>query len=170
MAFGPWGNEASASTTFKGAWISDPDNHPETLIILPYGGVGRQHSKDRAKTALQFVGRKFPVYDVGEARAESMNISTTLPGDDEGTPVTIRRLREMVGDSQVVLFRDGRGRKMYAMPTDFVVTDIEQGGYEVSFLLNRVDFDEAVPEVVEEAPGGGTNQVQKFQTTVDIAS
>jgi chitosanase len=170
MAFGPWGNEASASTTFKGAWISNPSNHPETLIILPYGGVGRTHSKDRAKTALQFVGRTYPVYDLGEARAESLNVSTTLPGDDEGTPVTIRRLRDMVGDSQVVLFRDGRGRKMYAMPTDFTTTDIEMGGYEVSFLLNRVDFSEAVPEVVEVPVEGGTNQVQNFQTTVDIAS
>lgn len=170
MAFGPWGNEASSSTTFKGAWISDPDNHPETLIILPFGGVGRQHSKDRAKTALQFVGRKYPVYDVGEARAESLNVSTTLPGDDEGTAVTIRRLRDLVGDSQVVLFRDGRGRKMYAMPTDFTATDIEQGGYEVSFLLNRVDFSEALPEVPETPVESETNQVENFLTTVDIAS
>ena len=170
MPFGPWGNEASASTAFRGTWISDPANHEGTLIILPLGGVGKQHSKDRAKTALQFVGRTFPVYERGEARAESINVETYILHDHEGSDITLRRIREIVGESQIVLFRDGRGRKMYGMPTDFVIEDLEQGDYKVTFLMNRVDYDEALPEVVDVPDDPTDFQPKNFAVTVDTGS
>lgn len=141
-----WSAEVSGRTKFSGAWLHHP-GLPETILVLPYGGVGRTESRDRAKTALQFVGRRFPVYDVGEARAESIQINSQIIREDGDVEEKVAKLRAIGEDAAVVLFRDGRGRKVFAMPTDWTMTDLDQGGYEVSFLLNRVDFDEALPGV-----------------------
>lgn len=146
MAFGPWSNEVTASTRFSGTWINDPDNPAETVIRLRYGGVGRQNSRDRAKTALQFVGRSFPVYDVGDARAQSLNVDAVLSSEDGDAEQQMAMLEQLIGDGEVILYRDARGRKMYAMGTDFQAEDLEMGSYHVTFLLNRVDFDESIPE------------------------
>ncbi len=146
MAYGPWGNEVSASSRFRGTWITDPDNPAETVIRLRYGGVGRQNSRDRAKTALQFVGRKYPVYDVGEARAESVSVDATLSAEDGDAEEQLELLEQLIGDGEVILYRDSRGRKIFAIGTDFQAEDLDQRSYKVSFLLNRVDYDEALPE------------------------
>ena len=147
MPFSDWSAVEVGSTTLKGTWISKPADPKGSIVRLPYGGVGRQHSLDRAKTAQQFVGRAFPVYDVGEARAETIQVTTTINGEDEGSDEQYRRAVEIGQEADVVLYRDGRGRKMYAMPSDWSATDLEQGSYSVSFLLNRVDYDEALPGV-----------------------
>jgi len=141
-----WSNSEVQSTSFSGAWIHPPAN-PGATLRLPYGGVGRQESRDRAKTSLQFVGRQYPVYDVGEARAESIQITSQIIREDGDVAAKVARAREIGQDAEVVLFRDGRGRKLFAIPTDWTMTDLDQGGYEVSFLLNRVDYDEALPGI-----------------------
>ncbi len=183
MPFGPFGNEVAASTQFSGTWIQDPDDPANTVIRLDYGALGREVSVDRAKTALQFVGRPYPVYDVGEARAESIQVETVLNAEEDSDVAVgdalspsgrnrtakqmLKALRALVGDSNVILFRDARGRKMYAMATDFTSKDLEKGSYEVKFLLNRVDFDESLPDPVDVPVETPDLQVKNLQVTVD---
>jgi len=167
MPFGPWGNEANASTRFTGTWILDPDDAGNTVLRLRYGGVGKQNSRDRAKTALQFVGRKYPVYDLGEARAESISVSTTLINEDGDAEQQLALLTQLIGEGHVILYRDGRGRKMYAIGTDFQVEDLEQGGYAITFLLNRVDFDEALPDPEVVVPPPAATTPTNLTVTVD---
>ena len=133
MAYGPWSNEADALSRFRGTWILDPEDPAETVVRLRYGGVGRQNSRDRAKTALQFVGRKFPVYDIGDARAESVNVDAVLSAEDGDAEEQLAQLQQLIGDGQVILYRDGRGRKFYAVGTDFQAEDLDQRSYRVSF-------------------------------------
>jgi hypothetical protein len=147
MAYGAWSEVAASTATLRGMWLADPTDPEGTVVRFPYGGVGRQHGLDRAKTAMQFVGRAYPVYDVGEARAETIQVSTTIPGDDIDAVAQYALARAIGENADIVLYRDGRGRKMYAMPSDWSSTDLEMGGYQVTFLLNRVDYDEALPGV-----------------------
>ena len=165
--FGPWGNEATASARFSGAWITDPRDPAGTVIRLRYGGVGRQNSRDRAKTAMQFVGRKYPVYDIGDARAESISVDAVLSSEDGDAQESMDRLERMIGEGEVVLFRDGRGRKMYSMGTDFQAEDLELGSYRVTFLLNRVDYDEALPEPDDTPPVPVDTQPKNFTVALD---
>lgn len=167
MALGPWGNEATASTRFNGTWILDPADPPNTVVRLRYGGVGRQNSRDRAKTALQFVGRKFPVYDVGEARAESISVDAILSSEDGDAEDQLIQLNALIGEGQVILYRDGRGRKMYAVGTDFQSEDLDQRSYRVSFLLNRVEFDEAIPDPEDTTTPPVSIIPENLQVTVD---
>lgn len=167
MAFGPWGNEVASSSRFSGTWILDPDDPAGTVIRLRYGGVGRQNSRDRAKTAMQFVGRKFPVYDVGDARAESINVDAVLSAEDGDAEEQLEQLQNMIGEGQVILYRDARGRKIYAVGTDFQSEDLDQRSYRVSFLLNKVDFDEALPEPEPEAPTETDIQPKNLAVSVD---
>lgn len=141
-----WSNEVTGGIKLSGAWIHQPGQEADGLV-LPYGGVGRTQALDRAKTSLQFVGREYPVYDVGEARAESIQITSQIIVEDGDVETKADRLRDIGRDADLVLFRDGRGRKMYCMPSDWSMTDLDMGAYEVSFLLNRVDYDEALPGV-----------------------
>jgi hypothetical protein len=189
MVFGPWGNEVAATTQFSGTWLQDPEDPAGTVIKLAYGALGREVSIDRAKTALQFVGRPFPVYDVGEARAESLQVETTLNAEEDGDAAVLdqldnagqtgkrltakqmlKKLRALVGDSNVILYRDARGRKMYAVASDFTSKDVEKGSYEVSFLLSRVDYDEALPDPVDVPVETPDLQVKNLQSTVDTQS
>ncbi len=147
MAYSAWSNVETASARLRGTWLSKPEDPAGSVVVFPYGGVGKQHSLDRAKTAMQFVGRSYPVYDVGEARAETIQVSTTINGEDPDSEEQYARAKDIGRDAEILLYRDGRGRKLYAMPTDWNSTDLEQGSYLVSFLLNRVDYDEALPGV-----------------------
>jgi hypothetical protein len=167
MALGPWGNEESATASFSGTWITDPTEPADAVVRLRYGGVGRQFSSDTAKTAMQFVGREFPVYDVGEAQAESISVETTISGDDFDAKAQLAMLSKMIREGKVLLYRDGRGRKTYAVATDLQVEDLEQGGYKVTFLLNRVDYDEGLQDPDESTSPTTDTQPKNLQITVD---
>jgi hypothetical protein len=142
MSYSGWSNVATQTIKFKGKWISKPTDHAGTLCQFPYGGVGTQHGVDRAKTAMQYVGRQYPVYDVGEARAETVNVTAQIAGEDPNAPKQYALAESIGRNADVVLYRDGRGRKFYAMPSDWSATDVEMGGYDIAFTLNRVDYSE----------------------------
>jgi hypothetical protein len=167
MALGPWGNEASATASFSGTWITNPDEPADSVVLLRYGGVGRQFAADTAKTAMQFVGRQFPVYDVGEAQAESISVETTITGDDFDAKAQLAMLSKMIREGKVMLYRDGRGRKTYAVATDLQVEDLEQGSYKVTFLLNRVDYDEGLTDPDDSTTPVTDTQPKNLQITVD---
>jgi hypothetical protein len=147
MAYGPWSEVKAATTSFHGTWIYDPADPAGTIISFAYGGVGRQESRDRAKTAMQFAGRTYPVYDVGEARAHSVSVAVQVNGEEEGAAALIERARKLGQDATVILYRDGRGRRFFGMISDFTQTDLEMGSAEISFLVNRAHYDEALPGV-----------------------
>jgi hypothetical protein len=142
MSYGGWSPVSTTQIKFSGKWISKPVDHAGTVVQFPYGGVGTQHAVDRAKTAMQYVGRQYPVYDVGESRAETVTVTTTIDGADPNAAAQ-HSLAESVGrNADIVLYRDGRGRKFYAMPSDWSETDDYMGSYKLSFTLNRVDYAE----------------------------
>lgn len=145
MAYGPWSNVVTGSATVTGTWIQNPASPAATVVHFPYGGVGKQEAQDRAKTAMQFAGRAYPVYDVGEPRAETVQVTTTISNEDGiDHKALAEKARDLGRNADVILYRDGRGRKIYGIISDWSMTDTEMGRYEVSFLVNRVDYDEAL--------------------------
>ena len=146
MSYGAWSNTDDAGITLNGSWVQDPASPSTTAIQFLYGGVGRQEGRDRARTALQFVGRAYPVYDVGEAKALTIQVTTRISTQD-GELINsglVDQVRGLGDNSNVMLYRDNRGRKVYGIISDFSMTDLEMGDYAVSFLVNAVDYSEGL--------------------------
>lgn len=145
VEYSGWSNEDSSSIRLGGTWIQDPADPAGTIVHFRYGGIGRQESVDRAKTAMQFAGRDFPAYDIGEAKAQSVNVSVQINGEEENAVESVFRARQFALESVIVLYRDGRGRKIYGMMSDWSMTDSEMGSAEISFVVSRSDFSEELP-------------------------
>jgi hypothetical protein len=153
-AVGGWSAESTATAALAGMWISIPNEPAYGTIQFPLGGVGRQESADIAKTTQQFVGREYPITDFGTAKVQALAIQTQIlgPGENDtiaaGQPTANSRqvaaARRLGSDPVVILYRDQRGRKMYATVSGFSMVDIEQGSYDVTMTLNRVDYDESI--------------------------
>lgn len=153
-ATGGWSTEATATAQLTGMWISIPNEPAYGTIQFPLGGVGRQESADIAKTTQQFVGREYPITDFGTSKVQALAIQTQIlgPGENDtieaGQPTAnsqqVAAARRLGSDPIVILYRDQRGRKMYATVSGFSMVDIEQGSYDVTMTLNRVDYDESI--------------------------
>lgn len=130
------------SLSMRGSYIYRVGAEESTLFVLPIGGVDSKDSRGRDSTALQFAGREYPVYDFGSGKSETIDRSTTLTYSDDDV-FRLARLREMSQSNDTWVYRDKRGRKIYCVMTKYAEQDIAYG-YNVSFTLTRVDFDEAV--------------------------
>lgn len=145
-ATGGWSATVDVVAKLTGMWFSIPEEPSFGQVSFPYGGVGRQESYSLAKTGLQFVGRTYQVVDYGTSKARAIQITTQIPGPAENDNYEqMKSAARHIGEGPViVLYRDQRGRKMYASVDGFSMTDVEMGSYDVSFTLNQVDFDESV--------------------------
>jgi hypothetical protein len=130
------------SLTMRGSYIYRVGSEADTLFVLPVGGVDSKDAGGRDSTALQFAGREYPVYDFGSGKSETLDRSTTLTYSTDDM-LRLSRLREMRYSSDTWVYRDKRGRKLFCVMTKYSETDIAFG-YNVSFTLTRVDFNEAV--------------------------
>jgi hypothetical protein len=145
-ATGPWSDTVTVIATLRGMWLSIPGDTAFREVSFPYGGVGRSETMDVSKTGMQYVGRRYPVYDIGEARAEALTVTTQIPGlrENSGFNTQLAAARRFGREGEIVLYRDGRGRKMYAILGGWTLTDTEQGSVDVAFTLTRVDYNEAI--------------------------
>lgn len=145
-ATGPWSAPANTIARLTGMWISFPSDPNYGTIQLPLGGVGRQESAGIQKTDIQYVGREYPISEFGTAKVQAITVTTQVlgPGDADDTEERIAAIRRLADGPYVVLYRDSRGRKMYATIGNFSMLDVEQGSYDATLTFNRVDYDESI--------------------------
>ena len=133
---------AITAPKLQGVWIHDPENAIETSSSFPYGNVGRSEGLSVQSTALQFIGRALPVYDMGGFESQELDISIDiLAGPDEQGNVDW--FRNAVRARKVLAYRDNRGRLTYGIITEIGFTDTRMGT-TVDFVFNTTDYSEAV--------------------------
>jgi len=144
--YGPWSETAEIRAFLRGMWFSIPGDPTFEEVQFPYGGVGRSETASISQTTMSYVGREYPVTEFGTSKAQAVAITTQIPGpgDDNDTDLMVAAARYLAQEGIVVLYRDGRGRKMYATISNASIVDVEMGSYNVQFTLSRVDYNEAL--------------------------
>lgn len=132
-------NIETGSLRFLETTLAEYDN-PQNMIMLKwqFGQPTKDISFGFEKTLTQFVGREFPVLQVGEHANKSLSLSFYCSIAD------YERLEEMHRSYNVLLLRDWRLGSIYGTINGTLSTNRETNGYIVSFVFSRVDFDEEV--------------------------
>lgn len=121
-----------------GIWLSDPVDHPGTIHNFPWDS-GRASMFEPEVALNAYVGRTFAVAEFGTTAKESVRLPLPLDdenGDRDAFQMLIRR-------NTTLLYRDGRGRKMFCILQSENMADTSYGG-KVDFAAYSVDYSEAV--------------------------
>lgn len=109
-----------APLRLSGVWLHDPADPASTALALPFDGMGRTSEDTLDLTLRQYVGRDLPTPEWGTSEARSVKLGTTFRRDDAGLR---DRLMLLVRRRAVLLYRDTRGRKLYAVLGGVPLTD-----------------------------------------------
>ena len=132
----------SVAPTLEGVWVHDPTVSDETISNFLYGNVGRTEGITVEATALRFIGRAMPVYDMGGFESQQLDIDITIPyGPDEQDQV--EWFRTSVRNRRTLCYRDNRGRLHYGIISNISFAD-KQEGTAVSFTFHTADFTEEI--------------------------
>jgi hypothetical protein len=119
-----------------GAWVHDITNAYATIQHYPYAQAAAE-SVDIESAVLAFVGRTYPVAEVGVARTDTLAVSIRLPPDvRQAAEETWRAWRR---NATTLYYRDGRGRSWPAAITAPVTIAPDGHGSILSTTLQRVD-------------------------------
>lgn len=87
--------------------ITDPAG---TIYQFAYDGGGRDDAFDKGVNVLQFAGREYGQAYFGEPSSRSINANIQLT-----SPADIAALKRLDAEKSLIIFRDGRGRRVKAM-------------------------------------------------------
>lgn len=102
------------------------------------GPPKRTYNRQTGGATVQYAGRKYPVWEPTDHVSAGLSLQFYLETWDE-----IKAFTEIYDLNNTVLYRDGKGRKIYGTLTNLSVND-DILGYIISFTLNQVDYDEEV--------------------------
>ena len=131
-----------AAPDFLGVWVHDPDDPANTVRQFMYGSRDRTQDGSVESTALQFVGRAYPVYDFGDAQAQQVSMTVLVPFGDTWA-ADVAYLEALPAARTTICYRDNRGRVVFGVVTSTKTSD-ELEGTGVGLSVTRVDFSEAV--------------------------
>lgn len=121
----------------KGIWIYDIDN-PDSLVNFKIDGGGRNESREVEHSFFKFAGRKKPVVQFGTQGDFAISANVAILRDDE----LKKKLDNLI--SKTILYRDGRGRKVYGTIPHLTYNEIRSIGYEVAINVTEIDYTEEV--------------------------
>lgn len=98
----------------------------------------RKISTSRERTLMKFAGRKYAVTEFGEHVDKGLALQFVVE-----TLENIEKLVELVESAETLLYRDGRGRKIYCTVGDISIDELERY-WTVSFSIAEVSHQEAV--------------------------
>lgn len=93
-------------------WMHIVNNVEDTIYHFEYDGAGRDDTYDKQPTIQQFAGREYGQVYFGEASVRNINANVQLP-----TGESIDALRVLDSTKALVIFRDGRGRRVKGLLT-----------------------------------------------------
>jgi hypothetical protein len=131
-----------AAPELQGLWIHDPLNPEGTVIQFLYGGANNGETVGVSSTALQFAGRKYPVYDFGDPESNSFDVAITVPFSDDWYD-EIAYLKGLPLGRTTMCFRDSRARVFFGVVLDVKFSD-QMHGTQVSLSVQRNDYTEEV--------------------------
>lgn len=148
---------AALGTTppITGLWLCDAADQFNTLRHFPYGAAGAE-GVGIEEQALQFVGREYPVMEVGVGRNQTVAIQCVIPFSDLDwmTQVEWWRTRKRAGAT--LLLRDGRNHAHAGyLAGDLTITPTTQGA-TIGGSFQRVDYVAATTTISEAYYTNGT--------------
>lgn len=120
-----------------GVWMHSPSDAGNTISNYPYG-IGRTESIGVQNNALQYIGRTYPVYDLGVFEDQSVSATVTVPYSPDYAS-QVDWFRSMVRNRKTICYRDSRGRKYYVIIVSVAFADTEIGT-DVSFTATTIDY------------------------------
>lgn len=127
-----------SSTTFMGVWlhkITDPEG---SVYKFKFDGRGRSSNWEPEHSFSKFAGRKYPVIETGVCQDEGVSFALDLISE-----LDTEALKNIVKSRETVCYRDGRGRMITGVFTNFPLND-EKYGQSVSLEINQIDYREGV--------------------------
>jgi hypothetical protein len=128
-----------SSTSLKGVWLHSITDPELTLHNFRLDGGGRESSWGRESSVLRFKGRNRPVVETGEMLEEAINFNLTLLNDDDRYA-----LESLIKSGDIICYRDGRGRLLFGVFTQFPLSDELWGGYTTQLQLLYIDYSEGI--------------------------
>lgn len=128
----------SGSTTFIGTWLHDVYDAQGTAHQFLVDGEGRSRTRTKDTQLVQFAGRKAPVAQSSKRRRAVVEGALLLRDTAEYEAF------ERIFESDIVCYRDGRGRLEYGVIIEEPIEDEFAGRYRVSYTLNRIDYSEVI--------------------------
>lgn len=126
--------------TLLGVWIHDPDDAAGTEKNFMYGGIGRGSSVSVEYQTMVFAGRVHPVAEFGEHENWDADFTLNIPYGTSWRS-DINAVLAFARSRKTLLYRDGRGRRMYGVIPSADLKD-SRGMEDISIMVQRVDFDE----------------------------
>lgn len=99
---------------------------------------GKSMVKTKVVAAVHLSGRRYPVTEFSEHDESSISFNFAVRDYAE-----VKAVHELIDREETILFRDGRGRKIYGTLQVINETDIPKGT-TLSFSLVQTDYDEEV--------------------------
>lgn len=129
----------SVTIMLEGVWLHDLVDPAGSLRQYRYQAGARKENYDAETELLHFAGRPFPVADYGEHGEQGVDVALFVPYGGDG----IAYLRSVIERRVMVVYRDNRGRVMFAALHGLSLQDVA-AGTEASFRVDRVNHEEAV--------------------------
>ena len=117
----------------KNFHLTNVENFKDNVILIGDPSARLTHNRKIVSTV--FAGSKAPKIDKGETNYKSMSLSFTVEED------TYDKLLEVIDNADVMLYRDGRGRKFYCQVSSYPTVNYDTGGcLGISFNIVEVEF------------------------------
>ena len=117
----------------KNFHLTNVEDFSETVELI--GNPTARLNNNRKIVSTLFAGCKAPKIDKGETNYKSVNLSFSVKED------TYNKLIEIADSANVLLYRDGRGRKFYCQVNSYPTVNYDSGGYlSISFGIVEVAF------------------------------
>jgi hypothetical protein len=140
MPFTESTSQSAVASTLLGAWIHDVTDPAGTLVQYLYTGSGRTETIGVDGTAMDTIGRSYPIVEFGIAENSTLDLSFQIPYEDnENIQDAVDHFRDLVNNRNTLVYRDNRGRLVYGVVTDLTITD-EKWGQSVSFKLQASNY------------------------------
>jgi hypothetical protein len=134
--------QTAVAPELQGVWMHDPVDPEGTIVQYLYGGAANNEAVGVSSTALQFAGRKYPVYDFGDPESNSFDLSITVPFSDTWYD-EVAVLKALPLSRTTMCFRDSRARVFFGVVLEVKFAD-QMHGTQATFTVLRNDYTEEV--------------------------
>lgn len=136
-----------ATLHLRDSWITDTVD--PTYRVRIRDNPSRSFSTKRDGEDVRYWGNQKPIRYFGNTKYQEFSVSGHLVGPDSANPALVTEdetdylmlLREMISRKNVVCYRDGRGRQIFAN-FDMSESDVLPNQYQVSLTLVESEFTE----------------------------
>lgn len=134
---------AATAPLLMGVWIYDP-TAPDTSEVNYLYTTTRTEQTAIATAKTQLQGRTNPLVEFGTPAERSLTVGIRIPIDGLHD-AAVEYLRTLYTNRRTFVYRDNRGRRIFAALADSpTITDATDGGSVVALKVTRIDYSEAV--------------------------